>query len=171
VEGIFTHFPIEEKVDSGTGRLGDEAKRFHEIFSAITPRSLLVLNESFSSTSPGEGFYIAFDIIRILKGLGARVIFATHLHELAAKATGLNNAPDDNMVISMVALTREEGEDGEPDKKQVIPEFRIVAGPPRGKSYAREIACKYGIDYEHLDELLKGRGIMGVEKSVTGNGM
>jgi DNA mismatch repair protein MutS len=167
-EGIFTHFPIEEKVDGGTGRLGDEAKRFHEIFSAVTPCSLLVLNESFASTSPGEGFHIALDIVRILQQVGARTIFATHLHELAAKAAELNAAPDGNAVMSMVALTREEAGDGKPGGKRAIPEFRIVAGPPTGKSHAREIALKYGIDYGNLEALLRTRGLIGGERTATG---
>jgi DNA mismatch repair protein MutS len=83
VDGIYTHFPVEERPSLEAGRLGEEAKRLSDIFAQATRNSLVLLNESLASTSPGEGLYLARDVLRALKLLGARVIFATHLHELA----------------------------------------------------------------------------------------
>jgi DNA mismatch repair ATPase MutS len=54
VDALHTHFPEEEQFDAGTGRFGDEAQRMHVIFTHITRHSLVLLNESFSSTSPGR---------------------------------------------------------------------------------------------------------------------
>lgn len=156
VDGIFTHFPAEERPASEAGRLGEEAQRLSEIFTAATRHSLILLNESLASTSPGESLYLARDIVRILRRLGARAIFATHLHDLAAGVDTLNaGTPGDSTVISMVSLATESNGSGEAQRT-----YRIVPGPPRGHSYAHEIAARYGISYEQLEQLLRGRGMV-----------
>ncbi len=79
LDGIYTHFPVEERPESGTGRLGEEARRLNDIFAQATRHSLILLNESLASTSPGESLYLAQDVVRALRRLGARAIYATHL--------------------------------------------------------------------------------------------
>ncbi|MBN1699918.1 MAG: hypothetical protein JW881_20585 [Spirochaetales bacterium] len=155
VESIYTHFPIEEKVDKGTGRLGDEAKRFYEIVSGVTGYSLLLLNESFSSTNAGESFFIARDIVRILRVLGAHVVYATHLHELGIAAEEINNSIEGKSnVVSMIAVAEKK------EANNILRTFKIVKGPPEGSSYAMEIASKYGIGFDQLKELFVRRGIL-----------
>ena len=87
---IFTHFPADENKTMDLGRLGEESKRFRDIFLAAGPKSLFLLNESFSTTSFEEGFYIAYDAVRALRDLGARTIYNTHMHKLARKLDELN---------------------------------------------------------------------------------
>lgn len=70
VDGIFSHFPVEEKLARSTGRFGDEAKRLEQIFEAATGQSLILLNETFSSTSAGESRFLAEEILRILRLMG-----------------------------------------------------------------------------------------------------
>ncbi|MBN2444506.1 MAG: hypothetical protein JXJ04_24305 [Spirochaetales bacterium] len=156
-DGVFSHFPIEEKIDKGTGRLGDEARRLYEILSLVTGNSLLLLNESFSSTSAGESFFIARDIVRILRSVGARVVFATHLHELGFAVDEINSSIDGtSKVMSMISLVDEKDK----NKNEVIRTFRIVPGKPDGQSYALEIATKYGIGFDQLKKLFSQRGIL-----------
>jgi DNA mismatch repair protein MutS len=159
VDGIYTHFPIEEKIEYGTGRLGDEAKRIDEIFSSLTRHSLLLLNESLSGTSADESLYIAKDVVGILARLGVRCVFATHLHRLAAAVDEINGNPGDgDKVVSMVAAVREETKDDE--TKEIRRTYRIVPGPPAGLSYAREIAERYGVSYRQLEKKLGDRGLL-----------
>lgn len=154
VDGIYTHFPVEERPDTHAGRLGEEAKRLSDIFAHATRHSLVLLNESLSSTSPGEGLYLAQDLVRILRVLGARGIYATHLHDLATGHEALNaDTPGDSLIASLVSLAHE-GSGG------VRQTYRIVLGPPRGHSYAREIAARYGISYDQLTDLLRARGLL-----------
>ena len=54
VDAIYTHFQGEEKPGMDAGRLGEEAKRLSDIFARATRRSLILLNESLSSTSPAK---------------------------------------------------------------------------------------------------------------------
>jgi len=156
VDGIYSHFPAGERLDLETGRLGEEAARLATIFEQATPYSLVLLNESLASTSPGESLYLARDVVRALRLLGARAIYATHLHDLAANLEAINaEVPGDSPVVSFVARAEPlpEGEYGE-----VRPTFRITPGPPLGTSYARQIASRYGISYERLAATLSRRG-------------
>jgi hypothetical protein len=155
VDNIFTHYPVEESLAKATGRFGDEAQRLSQIFKRATRHSLILLNESLSSTSPGESVYLAQDISRILRRMGTRAIFATHLHELAAAVPQLNAEADGaGGLVSLVASRLWDGEDG--DQRS----YKILPGPPMGRSYAREIASKYGISYEQLTTLLQERGVL-----------
>lgn len=154
-DNIFTHYPVEESQAKATGRFGDEAQRLAQIFKQATRHSLILLNESLSSTSPGESVYLAQDVSRILRRMGSRAIFATHLHELAAAVPQLNaEAAGDGALVSLVASRLQDNENG--DQRS----YRILPGAPMGRSYAREIASKYGISYEQLTTLLQQRGVL-----------
>ena len=151
VDGIYTHFTTLEKTGEGTGRLAEEAKRLNEIFRSISAKSLVLLNESLSSTSPGESLYLARDIVQALKLFGVRAIFATHLHELAADLDALNTAvPGDCRVVSLVAGVALEDGGQAIFEDHVRCTYQIQPGPPRGLSYARGIAIRYGISFEQL---------------------
>ena len=87
--------------------------------------------------------------------MGARAIFATHLHELAADVATLNaQTPGDSEVASLVASRIENGADGAQRS------YKILPGQPMGRSYAREIATKYGIGYDQLMSRLQQRGVI-----------
>jgi hypothetical protein len=155
VDGIYTHYPIEETLESATGRFGDEAQRLNQMFTQATRHSLMLFNESLSSTSAGESLYIAQDVVRILRRMGVRAIFATHLHELAADIARLNRDTNgDSEIVSLVASRIDSGEDG------LQRSYKITPGSPMGRSYAREIAAKYGISYDQLTSLLQQRRIL-----------
>lgn len=165
VDGIFTHFPAREHPELDTGRLGEEAGRLRELFSAATPGSLILLNESLSATSPGESLELARDVLGILRLLGARSIYTTHLHELAAEAERLDgDAPGSAGAASLVSVVKEggtvEAEGGDEPVPPVRRTFEIRPGTPAGRSYAREIAEKHGVSYRRLEELLRKRGVL-----------
>jgi hypothetical protein len=154
VDNIYTHYPVEEQMATGTGRFGEEAQRLSQIFAHGTRHSLILLNESLASTNPGESLYIAQDLVRILRRMGARALFATHLHDLAADVEALNaSTAGESRIVSLVASRIAEG-DG------VQRSYKIVPGPPMGRSYAREIAAQYGISYAQLTALLQQRGVL-----------
>jgi DNA mismatch repair protein MutS len=144
VDTIFTHYPMEERLDLGTGRLGDEAKRLSDLFEQATRCSLVLLNESLASTSPGESLYLAQDVVAALRRMGVRAIYTTHLHELAEAIEKINTeTPGGSRVSSWVASLSHAEEHAQRT-------YRVVESPPMGRSYAREIAEKYGISYAQL---------------------
>jgi DNA mismatch repair protein MutS len=160
VDRIYTHFPSVEQPEMDAGRLGEEAKRLSAIFANATPRSLILLNESLSSTSPGESLSLAQDVVKALMLLRARAIYTTHLHELAAEVGRLNaEVPGGSTIVSMVALV-EALPEGQATADRMRRTFKIAPRPPSGESYAREIASRYGISYAQLVDTLRRRGIV-----------
>ncbi len=158
VDGIHTHFARLEKSDSGMGRLGEEAQRLNTIFQSVTERSLVLLNESLASTSPGESLYLARDIVRALRLYGVRAIFATHLHELADSVDTINaEVKGASKVISLVAGIGEAKKDAKGEADNIPRTYHIKPGPPLGLSYAHGIASRYGISYEQLSRRLEDR--------------
>ncbi len=157
VDGIFTHYPVEEQLEKATGRFGDEAERLSGLFNHASRHSLILLNESLSSTSPGESLYLAQDIVRVLRYMGTRAIFGTHLHQLAADVDRLNeDTAGDSRIFSLIAspITLDGAGEG-----QIHRSYKIEPGPPAGRSYATEIARKYGISYDQLLTRLAERGV------------
>jgi DNA mismatch repair ATPase MutS len=159
VDQIFSHFPIEEKPETEKGRFGEEAMRLGKIFEHLTGSSLVLLNESLSSTSLGESLYLAQDVVRILRRTGVRAIYSTHIFELAQRAGELNESVlGDSLIISVVSspvdvnLQLSIGE--------VKRTYKVEIRPPLSHSYAREIAARYGIGYEQMEKALMERGVL-----------
>ena len=139
---VLTHFPADEDKTLDLGRLGEECRRFREMFAASTGKSLMLLNETFSTTSFEEGYFIAVDAVKAILTRGIRTIYNTHMHKLAKELdTEINTDAGKGKAISLVAETKE-GRNS----------FRVRIAPPEGKSFAREIAIKYGVTYEALVE-------------------
>jgi len=140
---VLTHFPADEDKTLDLGRLGEECRRFRELYSRCTPESLLLLNETFSTTSFEEGYFIAADAVRAILRMGTRTIYNTHMHKLAQDLETVINGPDaQGKAVSLVAETKE-GKHS----------FRVIIAPPEGQSFARDIAEKYGVTYESLTSI------------------
>ena len=141
-DGIFTHFPegADDTIDKG--RLGEECARLKEIFDAVTPDSMILLDESLSSTGAYEATYIASEILCGFAALRCRGIFSTHLHDLAAGIADVNARSLERGGIKIDTLVAgiEEGRRS----------FKIYRAKPDGKSYAKDIADKYGLSFEGL---------------------
>ncbi|MCD7766885.1 MAG: DNA mismatch repair protein [Lachnospiraceae bacterium] len=139
-DNIFTHYPADENQTMDLGRLGEESSRFHDLFREATPYSLLLLNESFSTTSFEEGYFIARDVTRILRLLGVRTIYNTHMHKLASELDEMNREEGGDSCVASLIVETDGGNRS----------YRVKVAPPGGKSYAQDIAEKYGVTYEQL---------------------
>lgn len=82
-QNIYTHFTRREDTTMNSGRLDEELKRMDRIISTVTKDSLLLLNESFATTTEKEGSSIAMDIISALYECGITVGMVTHLLQFA----------------------------------------------------------------------------------------
>ena len=135
---IYTHFPADEDQTMDLGRLGEECIRFKEIFEKAKDTSLILMNETFSTTSFEAGYYIACDSIRALLTKGARTIYNTHMHKLGIDAE--NFSKDFKKKASSLIVKSDGGKRS----------FKLAIAPPEGSSYAADIAKKYGVTYEML---------------------
>ena len=147
---VGTHFPVDEPGHAEGGRLAEEARRLSAIFASASEHSLILMNESLASTSPSESLYLAQDVVRGLRLLGARAVFATHLHELGERVDAINREVDGaSRLVSMVAGIESNGV-GTDGSGEVRRTYRIRPGPPVGLSYARDVARRYGISFEDI---------------------
>jgi DNA mismatch repair ATPase MutS len=103
-----------------------------------------LLDESLSSTGAYEASFIASELLCGFATIGCRAIFSTHLHELAAavpeineRVTPLGGVKVDNLVAGI-----EEGRRS----------FLIQRQKPDGKSYAADIAEKYGLSFSEIQK-------------------
>ena len=149
VSGIFTHFPegADDTIDKG--RLGEECARLKEIFDGADADTMILLDESLSSTGAYEASYIASEILSAFAVMRCRGIFSTHLHELAASVPDINarSLKQGGVKLDTLVAGIEEGQRS----------FKIHRATPDGKSYARDIADKYGLSFENLMERMETR--------------
>ncbi len=81
--GIFTHYKREEDAAMESGKLDEELSRMSDIADTICPDCLVLCNESFAATNEREGSEIARQVIRALVESNVKVVFVTHLFDLA----------------------------------------------------------------------------------------
>ncbi len=99
-DGIFTHYKRDEDAAMESGKLDEELSRMSTTADHMSPKCLLLCNESFASTNEREGSEIARQIVRALLEVGVKVLFVTHQFDLAhgfyreAQDTALFLAPN-----------------------------------------------------------------------------
>lgn len=82
---IFVHFTRREDSEMNSGRLDEELGRMSRIIEQIGDGSLILLNESFATTTEKEGSVIAYDIITALREAGVKILTVTHLLSFARR--------------------------------------------------------------------------------------
>ena len=121
---IRTHFTREEDASLAGGRLDEELTRLAALVEATVPGTLVLLNESLSTTNEREGAAIARGVVDALVDAGVEVWFVTHNHHLAS---GLADAEP-----ARAHFLRAERGDGERP-------FRLVAAPPLATSHGMDL--------------------------------
>ncbi|MBE6563139.1 MAG: hypothetical protein E7660_05325 [Ruminococcaceae bacterium] len=146
-DNVFCHFPAGSDETVNMGRLGEECARLSEIFSFVTKDSLVLLDESLSSTGSYEASYIASEVLQGFSIVGCRALFSTHLHDLASRLDEINascknagGVPVDSLVADIT-----EGERS----------FKVRRASPDGKSYAADIANKYGLSLSDIQKKIQ----------------
>ncbi len=129
-EDIFTHFRKEEDRTMESGKLDEELKRISQIINKITPDTLILFNESFSSTNEKEGSEIAKQIISALVESGVTVFFVTHMYSFSSSLYKKDRK-------DILFLCAKRGPNG-------IRTFKIIEGPPQRTGYAKDL-LKEGI--------------------------
>jgi hypothetical protein len=124
-EGLFTHYKREEDVHMESGKFDEELRRMSDIVDRLTPRSLMLFNESFAATNEREGSEIARQIVRALLEAGVRVFFVTHMFDLAH---GFHAGARDASLF----LRAERQADGRRT-------FRMLEGEPLPTSYGEDV--------------------------------
>ncbi len=156
-DAVYTHFPQEEILGVKKGRLGEEAARISVIVHHATAQSLILLNETFSSTRRIDGYELAGDLLKMLMHIDCLGFYVTHFHELAGDADELNRAyPDAGRIINLAAGIDDPDGLGLSGKRT----YRISRSEPCGQGYSRDIVLKHGLSAEQLNQLLRTKGYL-----------
>lgn len=135
---LLTHFEREEDITTMRGKMQDDLVRIHRILEQATPRSIVVINEIFSSTGVKDGAACGKRVIEQLSRFDLLGVCVTFLDELAS----INEK-----IVSVVAgVVRDK-----PSQRT----YRITRRPADGLAYALAIAEKYRLTYDLLKERLK----------------
>ncbi len=137
VDGVFLQFPqanAKEMIKNESGRLEEECREISGIMDAATENSLILFDETFSSTNSKDSIILAVSTVKKLSECGCRSIFSTHIHELVDNV----NEGKAEQHINGVDLLAAEIYGG-------IKTYRIIRGRAEKTGDALTIAQKYGI--------------------------
>jgi DNA mismatch repair ATPase MutS len=130
---ILTHFEREENFLTENGKLQDDVVRLKAVFDAATAKSIVIINEIFSSTTAADAVILGNAMMDILAARGCPALCVTFLDELARHG---------KETVSMMSTVRPDA----PASRT----YKIIRKPPDGLAYAIHIAEKYGLTYEKL---------------------
>ncbi|MEX2444969.1 MAG: hypothetical protein WD492_15315 [Alkalispirochaeta sp.] len=123
---VVTHFAGGEGAEPVGGRFAQEAAQVAALLAHCDDRTLVLLNETFSSTGVSDALELSQELLEVIAARGARALFATHLHDVPQRVEGLS------LTIRPKNL------------------FRVIQGTPDGRSLAREVAKQAGLDFDVL---------------------
>ncbi len=130
---VFTLFERVEHPEDLRGKLEDELVRARSILDGATAESLLVFNESFSSTSLRDATGLGRHVLSEILARGSIAVYVTFVDELSRI---------DPAVVSVVSTVFPD----DPTRRT----FRVVRARADGRAFAAALAQKYGLTYDQI---------------------
>ncbi|MBM2613970.1 hypothetical protein JIG36_00175 [Actinoplanes sp. LDG1-06] len=125
-DAILTHFDRGDRAGEQQSRLEEEVTRMTGLLARATPRSVVILNEMFSSTTFVDARTMSVDVLREVLAADAVGVCVTFIDELSTL---------DPRIVSLVTG---------------IETFTVTRGPADGDARSLALAARYGLTHDQL---------------------
>ena len=115
-KNLYTHFQRYDEDLKNEGQLDTELAEMEKIVYSADKNSIIMMNESFSSTGLKDAKQIASDVLSALHHIGAKTIYVTHITDMRETLMKTDNiAANDKANINLYKTGQKE--DGSPSFK------------------------------------------------------
>ena len=132
--GYFKHIYIDigdnQSLSDNLSTFSAHISQIGEIIHAVGGKDLVLLDELGTGTDPKEGEALAIEVTKYLEEKHALAMISSHFAAMKEYAFLSKNIANASMIF---------------DEEKLLPTYRFKQGVP-GKSYALEVASRYGID-------------------------
>ena len=130
---LWTHFSVEESLESGRGKLMDELERLKPIMHESQEGAFVVINELFTTAANYDAIEMGKRVLKYLISRNCKGIYVTHLGELTKSCPG---------IISLRAAVDSNN----------VQTFQIERSEPRELKGINSQVLKYRLSYEQIKE-------------------
>ena len=138
--GYFKHIFIDigdnQSLSDNLSTFSAHISQIGEIIHAVGGKDLVLLDELGTGTDPKEGEALAVEVTKYLEEKHALAMISSHFAAMKEHAFLSKNIANASMIF---------------DEENLKPTYRFKQGVP-GKSYALEVASRYGIDSKIIEK-------------------
>lgn len=134
-KNLVSHFPKDEDTALSQGKLAEELTRFHDSLPLMKDSALVLLNESFATTTEKEGYEIAFDVLKALSKVRPSLFFVTHNFRLLKSIKEISKMLENNVHLRSLIVCA--------GKSSTDRTYTIIPGEPQEEIYGLEYVLQH----------------------------